>query len=552
MGNDIKSLEVHEFICRFKESIGKKNAKFCFFLGAGCSVSSGIPTAGEIVNNIWIPMLRGLKAKNKENFETWFKNRFPEYDESIAALFYGEIIEELFPYPKERQQEIERLVAEKDPGFGYAILAQLLAEKCGERCNIILTTNFDDMIADALYLYTNKKPIIVSHEALVGFIKISDTRPLVIKLHGDSKFFPLNTPRETKELNDNIKKVMKTLFSETGLIFIGYGGNDKSIIEILKEVPNDESFFQWGIYWIGQKLPTNEMGEFLTNRNAIWVNHRDFDELMLLLKDEFGFKLPTEDRFKKLFYTNFKTFQELEGKIHTKLDSIEKDTLEKAFEETSKEFASMTPLLNEELLKHSKTNFNNFCEEYRKKTKKILIIGDVFLNHTLVGIQAKYSDVQKHTIISRGGGVYTVNVETETLGGAAYLALALSEISHVILISVIGLDHEGNTLIKKCKDHKIQFNPIETIEVKTTTRAYINQLADDCDRGVLRFDNEDIKSMTRYCNSENVQDTIINKIKEYTNSIDCIVIKDYEKGVISEKLVKKIAKFPGIMEYLCM
>ena len=37
------------------------------------------------------------------------------------------------------------------------------------------------------------------------------------------------------------------------------------------------------------------MGEFLKNRNAVWVNHRDFDELMLLIKEEFGLKPPSNE-----------------------------------------------------------------------------------------------------------------------------------------------------------------------------------------------------------------------------------------------------------------
>jgi hypothetical protein len=42
-----------------------------------------------------------------------------------------------------------------------------MAEECGKHCNINLTTNFDGMVADALYLYTNKKHIVIFHESLL-------------------------------------------------------------------------------------------------------------------------------------------------------------------------------------------------------------------------------------------------------------------------------------------------------------------------------------------------------------------------------------------------
>ena len=345
MDTGIKSIEVQEFVRRFKKQLIEHNdAKFCFFLGAGCSVSSRIPTARTLVDTVWFPKLKEMQTGNQENFSDWLKEKFPEYNKDNAAQFYGDVIEKLFLTPKERQQEIERIVTEKDPGFGYAVLAQLLAEKCGRHCNIILTTNFDDMIADAIYLYTNKKPIVISHESLVGFVKISDTRPLVIKLHGDSRLSPRNTWKETAELNENVKKVIKNLFSEAGLIFIGYGGNDKSITDILAEVPEGEESFPWGIYWVGREMPGNEMAEFLKHRNAVWVNHRDFDELMLLikeeLKEEFEFKPPSSERFENLFKVYFETFQKLSDKVYSKQYSGEKKVFERAVEKTSQEFNS--------------------------------------------------------------------------------------------------------------------------------------------------------------------------------------------------------------------
>ena len=47
-------------------------------------------------------------------------------------------------------------------------------------------TNFDDMVADALYLYTQKKPLVMVHESLASFVDTGRTRPTVLKLHGDA------------------------------------------------------------------------------------------------------------------------------------------------------------------------------------------------------------------------------------------------------------------------------------------------------------------------------------------------------------------------------
>lgn len=304
------------------------DSRFAFFLGAGCSISSGIPGAGTLVRN-WLPKLKKLRTGSEDNLEEWVKKEFPKYDGDNPALLYGEVIEKLFLTPQERQREIERLIEEKDPGFGYAVLAQIISNRdYGRHFNVVLSTNFDDMVADALYLYTNKKPLVISHDSLIGFVKISRTRPLVIKLHGDARLTPRNTTLETKELNDAVKKVLSNLLLETGLIFIGYGANDKSIANILDELPKDA--LPWGIYWVHNDMPKSDIGKWLENRKGVWVKHLDFDELMLLIWSQFELKEPDWKRFDKLSTSYLESFKKLQDKVKTQPDPNKKTILEEA------------------------------------------------------------------------------------------------------------------------------------------------------------------------------------------------------------------------------
>jgi hypothetical protein len=162
-----------EFARRLKMSMTESDGRFIFFLGSGCSVASGIPAAAGLVKN-WLPRLKKIKTGIEDHLTDWLKNEYPTYEETKAASFYGKVIEDLFFTPEERQREIERLTEGKDPGFGYGVLAQIMSHPSFiSRCNIVLTTNFDDLVADALYLYTFKKPLIISHESLVGFVRIT-------------------------------------------------------------------------------------------------------------------------------------------------------------------------------------------------------------------------------------------------------------------------------------------------------------------------------------------------------------------------------------------
>lgn len=335
--NQIKEMSAEEFIRRFKNLIEEhEDSRFIFFLGAGCSISSGIPGARALVKD-WLPRLKKLKMGCIDDCDSWVKGIYPEYNEDKASLLYGKVIEDLFLTPEERQREIERLTEGKDPGFGYAVLAQMMTlEATGRHCNVVQTVNFDDMIADALYLYTQKKPLVISHESLAGFVKITRTRPLIMKLHGDARLDPKNTEKETQELAENVRNVLKNMLYETGLIFIGYGGHDESIAEILNELPSNA--LPWGIYWIGSKVPDSKIGEWLTNRNARWVKQNDFDELMLLMWKEFNFSHPKKDRFDKLLNTYFETFKSLKNRIDIQPEKEEAKPLKEALEKAAKEF----------------------------------------------------------------------------------------------------------------------------------------------------------------------------------------------------------------------
>ncbi|MEE9554325.1 MAG: SIR2 family protein [candidate division Zixibacteria bacterium] len=332
----MREISAQEFARRLRSSICEQNGRFTFFIGAGCSISSEIPGAGTLVEK-WLRKLKDFKTGNADDLGSWENELFPDYDPDNPASSYSNVIEELFYTPQERQREIETIVAGKDPGFGYAVLAHLIThDSTGEQCNSIITTNFDDMIADALYLYTNKKPVVIAHESLIGFAKITDIRPTVFKIHGDARLAPMNTETETSEIADGVKKALSSMLSESGLVFIGYGGNDKTIAEILYDLPT--SSLPWGIYWVGDNIPDTEIGTWLKDRKAIWVRHRDFDELMLLIRNEFELKHPDEKRLEKIMTTYKETFKNLMEKLDKKEDSPEKKILEDAADKAASEF----------------------------------------------------------------------------------------------------------------------------------------------------------------------------------------------------------------------
>jgi protein O-mannosyl-transferase len=317
MAKTLTEISIERFARKFKYRLSHDKHKFAFFLGAGCSISSKIPGSKELVLK-WIKTLYEEETgndigSNEGHFKNWLTVKYPEYTEENASSYYGIVIKDLFPHKAERRAEFEKLIKNKDPAFGYGVLAQLVGNSdYSEYCNIIFTTNFDDLVADALYIYSRRKPLVIAHESLTGFIRITSKTPIVIKLHGDVFLEIENTVDEIKEIPESLKNKLDDILKETGIVFIGYGGNDEGILKILDGLSKDH--LKNGIYWINNNLPDNpKFCEWLIERGAIWVRIESFDKLMLHLFKEFKLKSPDRNRFDDLLRNYFETLKRLDA-----------------------------------------------------------------------------------------------------------------------------------------------------------------------------------------------------------------------------------------------
>jgi Tfp pilus assembly protein PilF len=340
----IRSMGLDEFVRRLRADTNAEK-HFAVFLGAGCSVTSGIPAAGDLVRDHWIPRLRDYQAPERGDHGVWAAEVIDGYDEAHSSEYYGELIKRLFLTPEERQREIENLCDGRTPSFGYAILAQLVAQ-LGGRFNVVLTTNFDDLLADALYLYTEARPLVIYHESLAAFIRPTRTRPLIVKLHGDHRLSPRNTALETQTLEQEIQRHTAMVLHDRGVIFMGYGGGDVGILKLLNDLPAEALPF--GAYWVHPEEPRGAVREWLSRREGVWVRSGWFDEVMLMIRNEFDLPHPNGERFTRIFQDYHKKFQELSESIRDKpAGEIGVEALRKAVASTEALLPDMWKVLGE-------------------------------------------------------------------------------------------------------------------------------------------------------------------------------------------------------------
>ena len=313
---NLKELTIEKFVKVIKGA-GETNSdhRYTLFLGAGCSKSSGIPTAGELVLKRWIPD----QVSSGEDPIKWAKANIKGFDRHDPAASYGAVIEQCFPNSRVRQAQIEQICERASPGFGYSVVAQLCTQN-NTPFSVVLTTNFDDLVADAMFLYTGSRPLIIHHATLAEYIRPTRSRPMVVKVHGDARLAPKNTALETEEIEQALRQQVKKLLDDRGLLFFGYAGADDSIFNMLDELPSNA--LDLGVYWINEKLPAKpEFREWLKERQATWVRYTDFDEAMLHFYRAYNLAPTTKDRFDRTVNTWQRQLKATESQVSAKSDA---------------------------------------------------------------------------------------------------------------------------------------------------------------------------------------------------------------------------------------
>ena len=294
-------LSAKKFIQVFKEST-ENNQRFCFILGSGASVESGIPSGG-ILEMDWMDCLLGKRSDrgtppmdpeesesiaeellNEGEISHQFSEIKANWEEakekgfrSMSSEFYFDLFKLRFhPVQQNGYRYLESLMQKVEPSPGYRALALLLTE--GHQHNLVITTNFDNLVEDALFLHTEWRPLVISHEALAEYIQFNTKRPIIVKVHRGLMYNPFNSPETTDHLEKEWHEALDYAFKTYTPVVVGYGGGDGSLMSFLKNTA-----FPNGIYWCYREAsgePDPEITEFLADKGGCLVKTDGFDALM--------------------------------------------------------------------------------------------------------------------------------------------------------------------------------------------------------------------------------------------------------------------------------
>src|ERR1035438_5187255 len=247
----------------FLKLYSARSQNLMWFLGAGASAASGIPTASDMT---WDFKRTIYCAEQKVSVRACQDLSDPRLQHKLQLYFdtagkfpmqnseseYAEIFLNAYPDEADRRRYIDRMVSQATPSYGHVALAVLLALR---KARIVWTTNFDRNVEDSaakVFQTTAKLAIATLDSARVAEECVQEERwPLLVKLHGDFQSRRLkNTADELVRQDERLRRCLVEASKRLGLIVVGYSGRDTSVMDALEEAIDNGRGYAAGLYWI--------------------------------------------------------------------------------------------------------------------------------------------------------------------------------------------------------------------------------------------------------------------------------------------------------------
>ncbi|GAB2490584.1 SIR2 family protein [Comamonas humi] len=288
---------------QFSTALALRPNLVAWFLGAGASAASGIPTGYDMIRTFKAEIFcqkNNLSPREIDAGDQIWIDRIDRYFRQTSILppdgdpnEYAAAFEAVYPQPRHRRQFIDDAISKGTPCFGHRVLGSLIA---AGKVDCVFTTNFDPLVEDAAVAAHSLLPIEGrSRPTVAGIDSGGRARrclnesdwPLVAKLHGDYQSISIkNTAAELANQDESMEHVLVEAGQRFGMVFVGYSGRDASVMQALTSVLREPDPFPSGLYWVtssaSRLLPAvTEFLEsaYLAGVDVAVVECKTFDEL---------------------------------------------------------------------------------------------------------------------------------------------------------------------------------------------------------------------------------------------------------------------------------
>jgi hypothetical protein len=202
-------------------SVYEGKGVFAVLLGSGVSRAADIPTGWEITIDLIRRVGLAQNVEEQSNWAEWYRKKAGQEPN------YSTVLEELASTPEERRSilqgyieptMIDREDGRKVPTAAHFAIADLVVSGF---VRVIVTTNFDRLLENALRERGIEPTIVASADALSGAEPITHTACYILKLHGDYKDARiLNTDSELTAYPLSMTPCSIAFSTSTGLLSV--------------------------------------------------------------------------------------------------------------------------------------------------------------------------------------------------------------------------------------------------------------------------------------------------------------------------------------------
>ncbi len=239
---------------------------FAALIGSGLSRAAEIPTGWEITLDLIRRIGLAHGVEEQTDWAAWYRK------ETGKEPNYSTLLEDLAASPEERRSilhgyieptEDDRAEGRKVPTTAHRSIAELV--RAGY-LRVIVTTNFDRLMENALREVGVEPTIVASVDALRGAEPITHSACYLLKLHGDYKDARiLNTDDELSVYPPEYDRLLDRILDEYGLIVCGWSGEwDHALRAAFLRAPNR----RYPMFWAARGDTGSGAQELIQHRRA--------------------------------------------------------------------------------------------------------------------------------------------------------------------------------------------------------------------------------------------------------------------------------------------
>lgn len=260
------SLLVNDPLTHLAFALYENKGAFALLLGSGLSRSAEIPTGWEITVDLVRRVSLAKGVDEQTDWAAWYR------ESTGSEPNYSTLLEELTSSPEERRSILHSYIepsesdlheGRKTPTAAHRAIARLVRSGY---IRVIVTTNFDRLMENALREQGVEPTVVASLDALLGAEPLAHSACYILKLHGDYKDARiLNTDSELATYPAAYDGLLDRIFDEYGMIVSGWSGEwDHALRAAFLRAPNR----RYATYWASRGSLGNGADQIVAQRAA--------------------------------------------------------------------------------------------------------------------------------------------------------------------------------------------------------------------------------------------------------------------------------------------